>query len=111
MSRYDELHAEIQRLQTELAEVRAIESREAADTCKTLIAKFGLSPFDLGFVKTQIVPAKKSQPSSFPPKEAKPKPSPKYQNPETGATWSGIGKAPAWINGDRDAYLIRAAAA
>nr|WP_155627036.1 H-NS histone family protein [Burkholderia diffusa] len=25
---------------------------------------------------------------------------PKYRNPETGETWSGRGRAPAWINSD-----------
>ena len=32
---------------------------------------------------------------------------PKYRNPETGATWTGRGRAPTWIAGkDRDAFLI-----
>jgi DNA-binding protein H-NS len=33
---------------------------------------------------------------------------PKYRDPATGATWSGRGKAPAWLAGakDRTAYLI-----
>lgn len=31
----------------------------------------------------------------------------KYRDPETGATWSGRGRAPAWISGkDRDAFAI-----
>jgi DNA-binding protein H-NS len=37
---------------------------------------------------------------------------PKYRDPETGATWSGRGKAPAWLAGakDRTTYLIDAVA-
>ncbi|WP_412527864.1 H-NS histone family protein [Burkholderia lata] len=32
----------------------------------------------------------------------------KYRDPATGATWSGRGRAPAWIVGrDRTAFLIR----
>ncbi|AOR69824.1 H-NS histone [Burkholderia stabilis] len=32
----------------------------------------------------------------------------KYRDPVTGATWSGRGRAPAWIAGrDRAAFLIR----
>jgi len=32
----------------------------------------------------------------------------KYRDPATGATWSGRGRAPAWIAGrDRAAFLIR----
>jgi DNA-binding protein H-NS len=33
----------------------------------------------------------------------------KYRDPESGAEWSGRGKAPAWIVGDKDAFLIAAA--
>jgi DNA-binding protein H-NS len=37
----------------------------------------------------------------------------KYRNPETGATWSGRGPAPAWLAGekDRSKFLIDAASA
>jgi DNA-binding protein H-NS len=32
---------------------------------------------------------------------------PKYRNPETGKTWSGLGTVPGWIKGkDRAAFLI-----
>ena len=32
---------------------------------------------------------------------------PKYRNPETGVTWTGRGKPPAWILGkDREQFLI-----
>lgn len=32
---------------------------------------------------------------------------PKYRDPKTGATWSGRGRAPRWINGkDREAFRI-----
>ncbi|WP_144106623.1 H-NS family nucleoid-associated regulatory protein [Paraburkholderia sp. BCC1886] len=32
---------------------------------------------------------------------------PKYQDPKSGATWSGRGKAPAWIGKNRDRFLIQ----
>jgi DNA-binding protein H-NS len=36
---------------------------------------------------------------------------PKYQDPASGATWSGAGRPPAWIQGqDRAAFLVGAAA-
>jgi DNA-binding protein H-NS len=39
-------------------------------------------------------------------------PAAKYRDPDTGATWSGRGRAPAWIVGkDRDAFLVDKAAA
>ncbi|MGD7248155.1 H-NS family nucleoid-associated regulatory protein, partial [Ralstonia pseudosolanacearum] len=33
-------------------------------------------------------------------------PVPKYRDPKTGATWTGRGRAPAWIGKNRDKYLI-----
>jgi hypothetical protein len=33
---------------------------------------------------------------------------PKYQDPATGKTWSGHGKRPFWLIGDKDKYLIGA---
>ncbi len=31
---------------------------------------------------------------------------PKYQDPKTGATWTGRGRAPAWLGKNRDKFLI-----
>ncbi|WP_442873318.1 H-NS family nucleoid-associated regulatory protein [Cupriavidus sp. USMAA2-4] len=30
----------------------------------------------------------------------------KYRNPKTGQTWSGRGRAPAWIGKQRERFLI-----
>ena len=31
----------------------------------------------------------------------------KYRDPDTGATWTGRGRAPLWLNGkNRDDYLV-----
>jgi DNA-binding protein H-NS len=50
------------------------------------------------------------------PRDAKRKPAfqgtqpPKYRDPETEATWSGFGRAPAWIkDADRSQFLINGA--
>jgi DNA-binding protein H-NS len=31
---------------------------------------------------------------------------PKYRDPKTGKTWSGRGKEPGWLNGNKEAYAI-----
>jgi len=31
---------------------------------------------------------------------------PKYKDPATGKTWSGRGKKPAWVIGDKEQYKI-----
>jgi DNA-binding protein H-NS len=54
---------------------------------------------------TAAAPARKGQPKG--------KQAPKYRNPETGATWSGRGPAPAWLAAERDRskFLVDGAAA
>jgi DNA-binding protein H-NS len=59
------------------------------------IAAFGITEKDLF---GPVTGTRKRAPSG--PVEAK------YRHPETGATWSGRGKAPKWLEGDRDKYLI-----
>ncbi|THJ46770.1 H-NS histone family protein [Burkholderia sp. LS-044] len=40
-------------------------------------------------------------------KSSRRRPEPKYRDPETGATWSGRGRPPAWIDGkDRVPFEI-----
>jgi DNA-binding protein H-NS len=54
---------------------------------------------------TAAAPVRKAQPKGKQPA--------KYRNPETGATWSGRGPAPAWLAAekDRSRFLINAASA
>lgn len=33
---------------------------------------------------------------------------PKYRDPVSGATWTGFGRRPAWIAGDKESYRIAA---
>jgi DNA-binding protein H-NS len=81
-------------------------------------AKFLIEGADTKATSTRVKQARKKDsltkvaPS---PKKAQPKgkqPA-KYRNPETGATWSGRGPAPAWLAAekDRSKFLIDAAAA
>lgn len=107
---YKELLKQAEALAQQAAEAKATESRAAIETCKELIAEFDLSPFDLGFVKTQVVPAAKvrKSDSTFAVKKPKQTAPPKYIDPETGKTWSGRGNTPRWIVGNRDDYLIKA---
>jgi DNA-binding protein H-NS len=106
---YKELLAQSEALLAQAMEAKAIEARAAIETCTALIAEFELTPFDLGFVKTQIVPAAKAKKDdkTFAVKKPKRAYPPKYVNPATGATWSGMGHTPKWIVGNRDDYLIK----
>jgi DNA-binding protein H-NS len=97
MSQYSELKAQIAKLQAQADEARRQEVVNVIAEIKQRIAEFGLSAHDLGFAEA----ARRGRP----PKKA-PLP-PKYQDPKSGATWSGRGKPPKWIAGkNRERFVI-----
>ena len=97
MSQYSELKAQIAKLQAQADDARRTEIADVIAMIREKIVEYGLSAQDLGFAAA----AKRGRP----PKKA-PLP-PRYQDPKTGATWSGRGKPPNWIAGkNRDRYLI-----
>ena len=95
---YEELQAKIADLQAQAEQVRREERQQAIDMAKTMISTYDITAKDLGLDKAPKV-------------KTGPKPgnkvSPKYRDPQSGATWSGRGKTPRWINGaDRSQYAI-----
>ncbi len=91
MPSYQELLARKNELDKRIEEVRHTESKEALVTVKQLIETFG-------FTMQQVFPWKP---------EEKKKVEAKYYDPESGASWSGRGKPPKWIEGkDRAEYEI-----
>jgi len=95
---YEELQAKIADLQAQAAKVKEEEKQQAVDMARAMIASYGITAKDLGLDKAPKV-------------KTGPKPgnkvAPKYRDPLTGATWSGRGKTPNWINGaDRSQYSI-----
>lgn len=92
MPSYQELLARKNDLDKRIEEARNTEAKEALTTIKQLIATFG-------FTAQQVFPW---QP------EGKKKVEAKYYDPESGASWSGRGKPPKWIEGkDRSQYEIK----
>ncbi|WP_182142289.1 H-NS family nucleoid-associated regulatory protein, partial [Cupriavidus necator] len=51
--------------------------------------------------KPSVKPAARAVPT-----KTKAAPPPRYRNPKTGQTWSGRGRAPAWIGKKRERFLI-----
>jgi DNA-binding protein H-NS len=95
---YEELQAKIADLQAQAEQVRREERQQAIDMAKTMISTYDITARDLGLDKAPKV-------------KSGPKPgqklAPKYRDPLSGATWSGRGKTPRWINGaDRSQYAI-----
>ncbi|WP_120966305.1 H-NS histone family protein [Comamonas sp. lk] len=95
MPSYQELIAQKNELDKRIEQARNSESKEALATIKQLIDTFG-------FTAQQVFPWKP---------EEKKKVQAKYYDPESGAVWTGRGKAPKWIDGkDRSEYEIQAMA-
>jgi DNA-binding protein H-NS len=95
---YEEIQAKIADLQAQAERVKREEKQQAIDMARTMISAYGITARDLGLDKTPKV-------------KSGPKPgqklAPKYRDPQSGATWSGRGKTPRWINGaDRSQYAI-----
>jgi DNA-binding protein H-NS len=95
---YEEIQAKIADLQAQAEIVKREEKEQAIAMARTMISAYGITARDLGLDKAPKV-------------KTGPKPgnkvSPKYRDPQSGATWSGRGKTPRWINGaDRSQYAI-----
>jgi DNA-binding protein H-NS len=93
MTEYQNLLAQKAALEAQIAQAQAEAKAQAVAQASALIQEHGLTAAD-------VFPA------------AKPKGSagvPKFRDPATGATWTGRGKPPNWINGkDRAPFLIAA---
>lgn len=107
------IEKQIAALQKTAAAMRKADLSAVAAKVKALIAQHGLSADDLGLAgKAAGKPAGKVKPVATRRKSpaAKPAGIPKYQDPASGKTWTGVGKPPAWIAGakQREAFLIGA---
>jgi len=95
---YEEIQAKIADLQAQAEIVKREEKEQAIAMARTMISAYGITAKDLGLDKAPKV-------------KTGPKPgnkvAAKYRDPQSGATWSGRGKTPRWINGsDRSQYAI-----
>lgn len=115
------IKAEIARLEKQAQAILRQEAVKAIDTIQKLMVRYQITLDDLGnAISTKLDGAAERLSGSAKPaktrkgkKTARAKPAPKYQNPATGETWSGMGRAPAWIRaalekGKQDKFLIGA---
>lgn len=86
MATYKELKAQMEALAEKAEAARAAEFQAIVDDIRTKVAEFGITEKDI-FGNRRGRPAKQAAA----PVQAK------YRDPKTGATWSGRGRAPAWI--------------
>ena len=95
MPTYKELLAQRQQLDETIAQARQHELSDAVAQAKALVAEFELKPNDV------FGTARKSRAT------AGAKVAAKYRDPDSGATWSGRGRPPRWLDGKKpEDYLI-----
>ena len=104
MASYKQLLAEKEKLEAQIVEVRATEVAGVIEQIQALMAQYELTADDIAPKRRRGRPAAGAVANA----PAKPKTSlpPKYQDPKTGATWTGRGRAPAWLGKNRDKFLI-----
>ena len=95
MTTLKEIDAKLAALTIEREQIRKNELKDALEKVHALVADYGLTELD-------VFPPARGRTSSAGSKVA-----PKYRAPVTGATWTGRGKAPKWIEGqDREKSAI-----
>lgn len=97
MATYKQLLAQQVELEAQLEQARQAEVGAAIAKIHELMEQCGLTVEDLGRRRRRAANGAKS-----------PAPA-KYLDPKTGATWSGRGRAPAWLGKNRDRFLIPSA--
>ncbi|OIT14457.1 DNA-binding protein [Ralstonia solanacearum] len=93
MATYKELLAQKAKLEEQLEGARVKELEEVIQQVRQIVEEYGLTAEDIGFSLKRGAGKKKTV-------------APKYRDPKTGATWTGRGRAPAWIGKNRDKFLI-----
>jgi DNA-binding protein H-NS len=107
MPTYKQLLAEKEALEAKLNEVRANEVAGVIEQIRQLMADYDLTVEDIAPKRRRGRPAGSGtgtavarKTSSLPPK---------YLDPKTGKTWSGRGRAPAWLGKRPERFLIEQA--
>lgn len=98
MATYRDLKAKAEKLLAEAEQARLAEQEEVIQEIRNKVAEYGITPEQV-FGRKRV----KLNGHAAPPVAAK------YQDPKTGQTWSGRGRAPGWIKGkNRERFLIQA---
>jgi DNA-binding protein H-NS len=113
MATLEQIQAQLKKLQAQAEALLANKAQAAIDQIRDLMLKHGLTTADIEAKAKVMHVAKglKVSPAAGKTRAApgdKPKSVPKYQHPKTGATWTGRGRAPAWLANvrDRNKFLI-----
>ncbi|KMZ13496.1 putative regulator [Candidatus Burkholderia humilis] len=105
MSTLEQIRAKMKKLQKQADALIARQAQKVVDQIRTLMIEHGLTTADIeAAAKRRRQRAGKASVTT----SAKKTMPPKYRDPKTGDTWSGYGRAPAWIANakDRSRFLI-----
>lgn len=98
MTALDTIRARIAKLEAQAASVAAKQSSGVLAKIRDLMEKHGLTLADI----EAHVGKKRGRKSSAKAQDVRGAVAAKYQDPKSGATWSGRGRAPAWIANAKD---------
>ncbi|WP_287369008.1 H-NS histone family protein [Thauera sp.] len=91
MTSLQELLAQKEALEKQIAQIKKAERADALQNARSLIETYGLTVEEL-FGKQRAIGKAVAI---------------KYRNPETGESWSGRGRAPRWLDGkNRDDFAV-----
>lgn len=85
MSSYQEILNQIEALKQQAESVRKQEMAGAISQIREIMAKYGITPADLGMTGRGAGRAKAAASVA------------KYRDPVSGKTWSGRGRRPSWV--------------
>jgi DNA-binding protein H-NS len=112
MATLEQIQAKLKKLQAQAEAMLAKKAQDAVDKIRALMLEHGLTTADIE-AKAKVtregkIPRKVASSNGKVMTGVKAKGAPRYQHPKTGATWSGHGRAPAWIADakDRTEFLI-----
>jgi len=94
------LLAQLASVNAQLEQLRATEVPKVVEEIRQWMQEYDLSIEDIAD-RPSVEPAARAVPS-----KTKAAPPPRYRNPKTGQTWSGRGRAPAWIGKKPERFLI-----
>ncbi|ASV96773.1 H-NS family nucleoid-associated regulatory protein [Paraburkholderia aromaticivorans] len=113
MATLEQIQARLKKLHAQAEALLAKKAQDAIDQIRDIMLKHGLTTADIEAKASAKRAAKGLKVSAAAGMtraaiDKKTKAAPKYQHPKTGATWSGRGRAPAWLANvkDRSKFLI-----
>ncbi|HDR9084573.1 H-NS histone family protein [Burkholderia vietnamiensis] len=95
MATYTELKTQLDALQQETEAARIAELQTVIEQVRNVVQQYGLTTEDV--FGRQLASGGKAAKAPLPPK---------YRDPKTGATWSGRGRTPTWLQGKKLERLL-----